>query len=717
MLMTLIVLAFPHDAMAWGINKSNISLVKGQAYTLKVTGVSSVPEWSSSNVNVASVSKTGKVSAKSAGTAVITAKVGSSKVSCTVNVKAGSLKASASSLSVKAGSSKIIYITAKGSHAVKVTSSNKKVAKASWAESSFTNNRIGLRIRGVSNGNATIKVYMSRYTNIYTNISVNVYGGSSAATDLSTTVSSVSVNVGSQSTFTVTSSSAANTRFTVSDGDIARCAVSQWTGNRANVRITGRSAGNTYLNITNNNTGTTKSIPIYVKGTNMSLSKTSGRISVGGTDTISVTTSNPRNISVYSSNPGVASAQVTHIYNTSCNVTVTGRQAGTATITVTDNVSGISRNYTATVGSSLRASVSNLSVKLNGSNDFTVYTNNPNYLQISSSNSATVQAGVSRIGNGNAVVTVYAYRQGNVTLTIKDTYTNETIKVQISVAGTGLRTSVSSISLKKDQTSQFTVYCTDPNYIDVTSSNTGVATVYTSDWDTVNGRLVVNVFGQSAGNSTVRVYDRLTNNAVNVTAVVSGGNNLSVSPSSLRLRGNGQTASFTVTCDNPAYVSAYSADNSVATVYEGNTSGTSKVFRVVPGPQGSTTITITDNYTGRTVYVNVTVEPEGQTSMQVGASSLRLTVGQNESFTVRCNNASLLNVSSSNSSVAVVSVQTTGSQSAVVYVTGAGAGSATINLYDGMTGEQRSVSVSVTGNNNNNNNGVYYDDYNYVYYY
>ncbi|MBR4223935.1 MAG: Ig-like domain-containing protein [Oscillospiraceae bacterium] len=715
LLMTLIVLAFPHDASAWGINKTSITLVRGQAYTLKVTGVSSVPKWSSSNVNVASVNKNGKVTAKSAGTAVITAKVGSNKVSCTVNVKAGSLKASSSSLSVKAGSSKIIYITAKGSHAVKVTSSDKRVATASWADSSFTDNKIGLRIRGVSNGDATIKVYMSRYTNIYTKINVSVYGGSSSAyTDLSTTVNSVSVNAGSSSTFTVTSGSGSNTRISIANSNIATVEKSQWVGNRVNVRVTGKSAGNTYVYITNNNTGTTKSIPVYVTGSTLSLSKTSGSISVGGTDTISVNTSYPRYVSVYSSNQNVATAQVTHYYNTSCNVTVTGRQAGNATISITDDYTGASRTYKVTVtGASLRTSTSNVSVKVNGSTDFTVYSNYANYLNIVSSNSNVAQAAVSRYGNGSATVTVYGYRQGNCTITIQDTYTGANAKVNVSVSGgRNLSASVSSLSMNRDQSKQFTLYCSDPNYIDVSSNNTGVATVYTSDWG--NDRCTVNVYAAGSGSANIRIYDRMSGSSINIPVTVGGGNALSVSPSSLNLESNGPTGTFTVYGDDLAYVNAYSSDYNVANVYERSNNGNSKTFTVDPGQSGRATITVTNSYTGRSVNVSVNVEG-GQIEMQVGASSLNLSVGQNESFTVRCSSASNMDVSVGNYSVCSVNASVTGTQSAVIYVTAVGPGSTVITLRDPVTGQAKNVSVNVSGGNNGGG-GVYYDEYDPYYY-
>ena len=72
------------------ISKKKVTLLKGQTVTLKVTGTKKTVKWSTSAKKVATVSK-GKVTAKKAGTAKITAKVGSKKLTCTVTVEAPKL--------------------------------------------------------------------------------------------------------------------------------------------------------------------------------------------------------------------------------------------------------------------------------------------------------------------------------------------------------------------------------------------------------------------------------------------------------------------------------------------------------------------------------------------------------------------------------------------------------------------------------------------------
>ena len=140
------------DKVTVTLNKTATTVYKGSTTTLKatVTGAdASKVTFTSNNTKVATVDKTtGKVTAKAAGTAVITAKCGNVKATCTVTVKNPSLTMSKTSVAVKVG--KTTKITAKAAPTGKVTfkSSNKKVATVS---SSGT-------IKGIRKGTAKITV-------------------------------------------------------------------------------------------------------------------------------------------------------------------------------------------------------------------------------------------------------------------------------------------------------------------------------------------------------------------------------------------------------------------------------------------------------------------------------------------------------------------------------------------------------------------------------
>ena len=68
------------------LNKTELVLEKGKSYQLKVEGTSKKVKWESSNKKVVTVSSKGKIKAKKAGTATITARVGSKKYKCKVTV-------------------------------------------------------------------------------------------------------------------------------------------------------------------------------------------------------------------------------------------------------------------------------------------------------------------------------------------------------------------------------------------------------------------------------------------------------------------------------------------------------------------------------------------------------------------------------------------------------------------------------------------------------
>ena len=70
------------------ISKSKLSLTVGNTSTLKVTGGSGTVKWASANKKIATVSKTGKITAKTAGTVKITATQNGKKLTCTVTIKA-----------------------------------------------------------------------------------------------------------------------------------------------------------------------------------------------------------------------------------------------------------------------------------------------------------------------------------------------------------------------------------------------------------------------------------------------------------------------------------------------------------------------------------------------------------------------------------------------------------------------------------------------------
>ena len=90
MVLTMMMAGQTFAQKAWGaeLNKTSLKLKTEETYTLKIGGVSSKDvKWKSSNKAVAKVSKKGKITAKSKGSAVITATYEGQTYTCNVRVK------------------------------------------------------------------------------------------------------------------------------------------------------------------------------------------------------------------------------------------------------------------------------------------------------------------------------------------------------------------------------------------------------------------------------------------------------------------------------------------------------------------------------------------------------------------------------------------------------------------------------------------------------
>ncbi len=134
------------------INKTSVILVKGQTYKLKVSNGAGPVTWSSSKKSVASVSGSGKVTAKKKGSALITAKANAGSKKCKVTVEAPKLNAKNVTLDLKQ-TRKLKLSGCK--HTVKWTSSDSSVAKVSKGK---------VTARQVGSAKITAKAHGKKYT-------------------------------------------------------------------------------------------------------------------------------------------------------------------------------------------------------------------------------------------------------------------------------------------------------------------------------------------------------------------------------------------------------------------------------------------------------------------------------------------------------------------------------------------------------------------------
>lgn len=271
----------PSSAATVALNKTSVSLTKGYQTTLSVSGATGTVKWSTGDKNIATVSSAGKVVGKSVGSTYIYASVNNTTLKCKVTVVAAKITASSSSVSFdKAGQSKTVTITVKGSHSnLSVGTLNKKVATASWVRPvKWDGDKIKLTITSKGDGATRIKVYLKNYSSTcykYVDVNVGDYpddddtgdSSDSSGTIIMPYTTTVDVAAGSAYTLQVYSTAQKNLAYSVSDTKIASVTAENTTTNYRNYVIKGLSAGTTTLKIYDK-TNTKKYADIKITVTN-----------------------------------------------------------------------------------------------------------------------------------------------------------------------------------------------------------------------------------------------------------------------------------------------------------------------------------------------------------------------------------------------------------------------------------------------------------------
>ena len=156
------------------LDRTSLTLTKGKTYTLNatVTGTNKTVSWSSSNASVASVDKNGKVTAKTKGTATITAKANGVSASCKVTVNESAkttIKLDKTKVTLGAGEPCTLKATVSPSQKVTWTSSNPKLVKVD------------------ANGKLTVTNEIFNYFEVEQTVKITAKAGNATATCTVTT--------------------------------------------------------------------------------------------------------------------------------------------------------------------------------------------------------------------------------------------------------------------------------------------------------------------------------------------------------------------------------------------------------------------------------------------------------------------------------------------------------------------------------------------------
>lgn len=170
----------PVQAAKVKLNKKTVTINVGKTVQLKIKGTSKKAKWSSSNKNVATVSKKGKVKGKKAGTAIITAKVGKKKLKCKVTVKQPTIAANtkisfgeADPLTLVIGNSKTITVKTDKGYGITSNRSNNNIG-LTWGNWISGTNNVKLKVTANKTGTSVITVYDSNKTSVRAKLNVKV---------------------------------------------------------------------------------------------------------------------------------------------------------------------------------------------------------------------------------------------------------------------------------------------------------------------------------------------------------------------------------------------------------------------------------------------------------------------------------------------------------------------------------------------------------------
>lgn len=244
--------AIPSSA-AITLSKTSTTLTKGYATTLSVKGTTKAVTWTTGDKSVATVSSKGKVSGKGVGSTYIYAQVSNTTLKCKVTVVAGKIVAGIDEVDMKAGKTKKVNISCKGTHTISLSNSNRSVAYGTWNGAKFDGDIVPLTIKAVSAGTARIKIFAKNYPTVYAYIDVTVDGGETKDTTLQAQYSTADIDLNQTASIRVYSATSDSLNVQSNNTRIATATISSPTksGNSyySTVAIKGVSAGNATIRV------------------------------------------------------------------------------------------------------------------------------------------------------------------------------------------------------------------------------------------------------------------------------------------------------------------------------------------------------------------------------------------------------------------------------------------------------------------------------------
>ena len=358
----------------------------------------------------------------------------------------------------------IVNITS-GNDNYSVENSNPSVVTSSLSKNTIV-------VKSIQAGNAIITITDTRTSQIAT-ISIKVIS------PLALAQNSVSLMVNASGTVSITSG---NGNYSVVSNDSA-IATASLSG--SSISISGRKAGSATITVTDKQSSKTATISVTVMK-NLTLSSSSLPLMVNASGMVSITSGNG-NYSVVSNDSAIAAASLwgSSIY-------ISGRNAGNATITVTDKLSSKTATISVTVMKNLTLSSNSLPLIVNTTKTVSITSGNGNY-SVVSNNSAIATPTL----NGSSIF-ISGRNTGSATITVTDKLSSKTATISVTVMK-NLTLSSSSLTLMVNATGTVSITSGNGDYF--VSNNSAIDTV------SLNGN-IISVRALKAGNATITVTDR-----------------------------------------------------------------------------------------------------------------------------------------------------------------------------------------------------------------
>ena len=565
------------------LNKSSLVLVEGDAETLIATvnpsdATDKTVTWSSSNLAVATVDASGKVTALKEGTAIITAQASGKTATCAVTVSnrvipVSSISLNKSSLSLQKGEGETLTATVSPSDATDptVTWSSSNPAVASVSAEGY--------VKAEGGGSAIITARAGNKTAV---CSVSVTVPVSSVT-LNKSTLSLQKGDGESLVATVNPSDATDKTVTWSSSNPAVATVSAYGF------VIAVSSGTAVITAKAGNQTATCAVTVTIPVSSISLNKTILSLKKGEGETL-VATVNPsdatdKTVTWSSSNPAVATVSaegyVEAVGGGSATITAkAGDRTAVCSVTVSVPVSSITLNK------------SNLALN-KGDGETLTATVNPFDATDKTITWSSSNAGVATV---NAQGYVKAVSGGSAVITAKAGDQTATCLVTVTVPVQSITLNKSNLSLNKGEGATLTAtvnpYDATDKAVTWSSSNPAVATVSEQGY--------VKAVGGGSATITARAGEKTATCAVTVTVPVTS---LTLNKSTLTLlEGSSETLTASVNPSDATYPLIWtSSDVAVATV-----DANGKVTAV---RNGSATITVKAG--DKTATCAVTVQAPG----------------------------------------------------------------------------------------------------------